>query len=103
MGWINLAQDRDWWRALLNIVMNLMVPENTSSCATGSRSRRAEPHGVSYRTGCCLLTCRAAVEIFYLFFMKLKLKLIYDRRSVGQSVLVLGSHLEPMTKFLFSV
>jgi hypothetical protein len=34
---------------------------------------------------------------------KLKLKLIYDRRSVGQSVLVSGSHLEPMTRFLFSV
>jgi hypothetical protein len=33
----------------------------------------------------------------------LKLKLIYDRRSVGQSVLVSGSHLEPMTRFLFSV
>jgi hypothetical protein len=33
----------------------------------------------------------------------LKLKLIYDRRSIGQSVLVSGSHLEPMTRFLFSV
>jgi hypothetical protein len=32
---------------------------------------------------------------------KLKLKLIYDRRSVGQSVLVSGAHLEPMTRFLF--
>jgi hypothetical protein len=34
---------------------------------------------------------------------QLKLKLIYDRRSVGQSVLVSGFHLEPMTRFLFSV
>jgi hypothetical protein len=32
-----------------------------------------------------------------------KLELIYDRRSVGQSVLVSGSHLEPMTRFLFPV
>jgi hypothetical protein len=32
-----------------------------------------------------------------------EVKLIYDRRSVGQSVLVSGSHLEPMTRFLFSV
>jgi hypothetical protein len=34
--------------------------------------------------------------------LKLELKLIYDRRSVGQSVLVPSSHLEPMTRFLFS-
>jgi hypothetical protein len=33
---------------------------------------------------------------------KFKFKLIYDRRSDGQSVLVSGSHLEPMTWFLFS-
>jgi hypothetical protein len=30
-----------------------------------------------------------------------EVKLIYDRRSVGQSVLVSGSHLEPMTRFFF--
>jgi hypothetical protein len=26
MGWIKLAQDRDTWRALVNVVMNLWVP-----------------------------------------------------------------------------
>jgi hypothetical protein len=26
MDWIDLAQDRDQWRALLNTVMNLQIP-----------------------------------------------------------------------------
>jgi hypothetical protein len=26
MDWINLAQDRDQWRTLVNMVMNLWVP-----------------------------------------------------------------------------
>jgi hypothetical protein len=34
-------------------------------------------------------------------YLKLKLKLIYDRQSVGQSVLVLGDHLGPVTNSFF--
>jgi hypothetical protein len=26
VGWIHLADDRDWWWALVNMVMNLQVP-----------------------------------------------------------------------------
>jgi hypothetical protein len=26
IGWINLAQDRDWWRALINTLIKLRFP-----------------------------------------------------------------------------
>jgi hypothetical protein len=26
MDWINMAQDRDQWRALVNTIMNFLVP-----------------------------------------------------------------------------
>jgi hypothetical protein len=51
MDWIDVAQDRNRWRALVNTVMNLWVPYNVgkflSSCTTGGFSRRAQLHGVS--------------------------------------------------------
>jgi hypothetical protein len=31
MDWIDLAQDRDQWRALVNIVMDPQVPINVGS------------------------------------------------------------------------
>jgi hypothetical protein len=55
MDWIDLAQDREQWRALVNTIMNVRVPKNVgkflSSCATGGFSRRAQLHGVSYLVG----------------------------------------------------
>jgi hypothetical protein len=45
MDWIDLAEDGDQWRALVNMVMNLRVPYNArkflSSCTIGGISRRA--------------------------------------------------------------
>jgi hypothetical protein len=49
MDWIDLAQDSDQWKALVNTIMNLRVSQNVrkflSSCTTGGFSRRV--HGVS--------------------------------------------------------
>jgi hypothetical protein len=47
-GWIDLAQDMNQWRALVNTIMNLRVPYNDlnflSSCAFGGFSKRAQLH-----------------------------------------------------------
>jgi hypothetical protein len=44
MYWIDLTQDRDQWRAVVNTVLHLQVLRNVgkflSSCATGNCSRR---------------------------------------------------------------
>jgi hypothetical protein len=46
MDWIDMAQDRDQWRDLVNTVMNLRVPYNAgkfvNDCIIGGFSRRAQ-------------------------------------------------------------
>jgi hypothetical protein len=53
MDWIDLAQDKDQWRALVDTVMNFQVPYNLgkflSSCTTGDFSRGSQLHEVSCR------------------------------------------------------
>jgi hypothetical protein len=51
MDWIELTQDRERWRALVNEVLDLQVPKNAgnflTSCKPVSFSRRTLLHGVS--------------------------------------------------------
>jgi hypothetical protein len=35
VDWIGLAQDREKWRALVNTVMNLQVPQNAGKLSSG--------------------------------------------------------------------
>jgi hypothetical protein len=67
------------------------------------------PPGTGFPFRRLLRLAGTTVEVFYPTSTreqpqsKLKLKLIYDQQSVGQSVLVSGTHLGPATNFSFSL
>jgi hypothetical protein len=47
VDWIDMAQDRDQWRAILNTVLNLLLPQNAGKFLSGCTifgSRRAQLH-----------------------------------------------------------
>jgi hypothetical protein len=51
IDWIHLAQDRNQWRAVVNMEMNAYAPDNIwdflSSCTTSEISGRSQLHRVS--------------------------------------------------------
>jgi hypothetical protein len=46
VDWIDLARERDQWKAFMNMVLDLWVPENIekflSGCSVGGSSSRAQ-------------------------------------------------------------
>jgi hypothetical protein len=52
MDWIDVAQDRNQWRALVNTVMKLRVPQNAgkflSSYTIGGFSRKAQLYEINF-------------------------------------------------------
>jgi hypothetical protein len=72
MDWIDLAQDRDQWRALLNTLMNFQVPWNAgnflSGCTTCSFSRRAQLHEW-VRVMCSFINSNSQVSYTFLLLI----------------------------------
>jgi len=46
MDWLDLAEDRDRWRALVNVVMNHKVPQNAGNFFTSSELISFSRHSV---------------------------------------------------------
>jgi hypothetical protein len=91
MDWIDLAQGRDQWRALLNMVTNLLVPWNAgkffNSCTIGGFSRRAQLHEwVNLYVFVFYMVRPVATDLLHkLFSSKLTHFIVYKTPDDGQN------------------
>jgi hypothetical protein len=40
--WMDVAQNKDWWRALVNTVMNFRVPRNVATSLSSCEATRTQ-------------------------------------------------------------
>jgi hypothetical protein len=68
MDWIDMDHDGNRWKALVNMVMNLWVPEDVgkflNSCAAGSFSRKTRLHELAIMK-CKIFCCFVYVATDY--------------------------------------
>jgi hypothetical protein len=83
--------------------MSVAEPLLNDSCCTAAHSTIViyqwvymQQYGCTHKKGKCYILRATGHWVTDLFQFKLKLKLIYDQRSVSLYVLIPGSHLEPM-------
>jgi hypothetical protein len=86
MDWVDLAQDMDRWRTLVNVVTNLWVPQNAGNFLTSrepvSFSRRTLLHGVLLLLLLSLSPLSPLCRVFIHIFLK-------QTMSVGNALLQL--------------
>jgi hypothetical protein len=70
VDWIGLAQDRDKWRALMNVVLNLQVPSDSgkllSDCTTGGPLSGTQLHSVSQFCSWSSASCKYGLYCWHL-------------------------------------
>ena len=92
MDWIGLAQDRDRWRTLGSVVLNLRVPWNAENFLTSFNpvrfSRKTLHHGVSKYYSSWWTLASSEIILHYSRFCDLRLQLlkpIFFRSSSSDS------------------